>query len=126
MVFRVNYLTLTSPQRKLSVDSSLDGLDLEVDVAPFVDTSIVDEGGKVVDGILEAQAEVFVGKKVRYDDWDSATADREPSIDLTTMCEFGEFGCLIPCHSTYLFNSLGQPPPSGLSTTQPQHILYRR
>jgi len=70
----------------LSVDESLDNLDLEVDVSPFVDTDLVRDG-KPREDIIESQAEVFVGKKVRWKDWNAAQANQEPSVDLNVMSE---------------------------------------
>ena len=66
-------------------DSSLDNLDLEVDVSPFVDTTLVTKDGNIGDNIIKSQAEVFVGKCVDFEAWDRDAADKQPSVDLNVM-----------------------------------------
>jgi hypothetical protein len=62
----------------------LDDKDLEVDVAPFVDSTLV-KNGQVIPDIITSQAEVFVGKKSDFKDWDRDGADKEESVDLNVM-----------------------------------------
>jgi len=74
-------------QRRLSVDPELEDMDLEAEVSPFVDSSMATKDGKIVDEIINSQAEVFVGKKVPFDEWIRDDADKEPNVDLNVMSE---------------------------------------
>jgi hypothetical protein len=79
--------SLTCPQRKLGVDKSLDELDLEVDVTPFIDPQVADKNGKLDDVVINTQGTAFVGKRVEAMSWNREAADKEPHVDLDVMCE---------------------------------------
>jgi hypothetical protein len=73
---------LTAIKRNVN-DPDLQGKsDLEVDLSPFIDPSVLEpRNGRVIDG----HAEVFVGKKVPISEWDTDAANKEPSVDLNVM-----------------------------------------
>jgi hypothetical protein len=63
-------------------DLTDDSVDIENEFAPFVRPS-----DQALDnaGLIDEQAEVFIGKKTPLADWQSSVADAAPHVDLTIL-----------------------------------------
>ena len=96
--------TVLNDKKKADVENNLDDKDLEVEVSPFVDSNMATSDGKIVNNIIEGQAEVFVGKKVPFDRWDRDAADREPSVDLNVMASTNPLLSDYQIHNSNIFS----------------------
>jgi hypothetical protein len=123
-----SWIVQSDAMRKLSTDKSLETIDLEVEASPLVDPNLVDENGNVLDNVINSQGEIFVGKKTRVEDYNTDTADQDPSVDLNVMSEWlgpSRTLCTRRTSDTDL-SSVNKPSACGLPAPQCQHFLHPR
>jgi len=76
---------LVESDRITNIDDIVDdSTDIETEFAPFLSGVNFDPSDTE---ILEGQAEIFIGKKTPFDEWDPNEADKAPRTDLTIICE---------------------------------------
>jgi hypothetical protein len=76
---------LVESDRITNIDDIVDdSVDIQNDFAPFLSGV---QFNPTDTEIFEGQAEIFIGKKSNFEEWDPIEADKAPRADLTIICQ---------------------------------------